>query len=96
MENRNSVLSFKFVHPDEVKKVILGLKNSKSCGFDNIDTYALKLAVDEILPAVTHIINISLQQWTFPSPSQSDPPLQEGRLLGTQKLPAGGNSGNSE
>ena len=67
MRNRNSVTSFKFVDPDEVKKVILGLKNSKYCGFDNIDTYVLKLAVDEILPAVTHIINLSLQQCTFPS-----------------------------
>jgi uncharacterized protein YkuJ len=62
MKNRHSVLSFKFVHPDEVNKVILGLKKSKSYGFDNIDIYVLKLAVDEIVPAVTHIINLSLQQ----------------------------------
>ena len=34
---------------------------------DNIDTYILKLVVDEILPAMTHVINLSIQQSVFPS-----------------------------
>ena len=67
MNNRRSVFKLKFVHPDQVKKVILSLKNSKSCGLDNIDTYILKLVVDEILPAMTHVINLSIQQSIFPS-----------------------------
>ena len=57
----------KSVHPDTVKKVILSLKNSKSCGVDNIDTFIIKLMVNEILPAVTHIVNLSIQQSAFPS-----------------------------
>ena len=42
-------------------------KNSKSCGLDNIDTYILKLIVDDVLPAITHIVNLSIQQSVFPS-----------------------------
>ena len=67
MNGRTSVFSLAFVHPDSVKKIILGLKNSKSCGVDNIDTYILKLMVDEVLPAITHIVNLSIQHGTFPS-----------------------------
>ena len=33
----------------------------------DIDTYILKLVVDEILPAMTHVINLSIQQSIFPS-----------------------------
>ena len=67
MKDRVSVFSLSCVHPDTVKKIILSLKNSKSCGIDSIDTYILKLMVDDILPAVTHIVNLSVQQATFPS-----------------------------
>ena len=67
MKDSDSVFSLSCVHPDTVKKIILSLKNSKSCGIDTIDTYILKLIVDDILPAVTHIVNISIQQSTFPS-----------------------------
>ena len=70
MRGRSSVFSLSCVHPDSVKKIILGLKNSKSSGVDNIDTYILKLIVDDILPAVTHVVNLSIQQATFPSSSQ--------------------------
>ena len=55
------------VHPDTVRKIILQLKNSKSSGVDNIDTYIIKLMVDDILPAVTHLVNLSIQQATFQS-----------------------------
>ena len=59
--------TMKCVHPDDVRKVILGLKNSKSSGIDNINTYIIKLIVYDILPAVTHIVNLSIQQSVFPS-----------------------------
>jgi hypothetical protein len=55
------------VHPDEIKKIILDLKNSKSCGMDQIDTFIIKLVLDEILPAATHIVNLSLEAKAFPS-----------------------------
>ena len=42
------------------------LKNSKSCGLDNIDTYILKLTRKFIVPALTHIFNLSISTQTFP------------------------------
>ena len=66
MKDRTEVFSLSCVHPD-ARKIILGLKNSKSCGVDNINTYIIKLMVDDILPAVTHIVNLSIQQAAFPS-----------------------------
>ena len=38
MKDRTAKFSLSSVHPDTVKKIILQLKNSKSCGVDNIDT----------------------------------------------------------
>ena len=66
MERRTSLFSLTCVHPDTVKNIILGLKSSKSSGIDNIDTYIVKLMVTEILPVVTHIVNLSIQQAAFP------------------------------
>ena len=67
MKDKSSVFSLSCVHPDTVKNIILGLKNSKASGVDNIDTYIIKLVAEDILPAVTHIVNLSIQQATFPS-----------------------------
>ena len=67
MKDRNTVFSLSCVHPDAVRKIILSLKNSKSSGVDTIDTYIIKLMVDDILPVVTHIVNLSIQQAAFPS-----------------------------
>ena len=67
MKNKNTVFSFEAVSPDTVREIISGLKNSKSSGIDYIDTYIVKLIVDEILPAVTHIVNLSIQNAVFPS-----------------------------
>ena len=55
------------VHPDTVDKIIKNLKNSKSCGLDHIDTYVLKIARKEIVPAVTHLVNLSIGSGVFPS-----------------------------
>ena len=59
-------LKFKAVGPEEVEKIIKDLKNSKASGVDWIDTAILKLSKDTILPALTHIINLSLTTNTFP------------------------------
>ena len=67
MKDSSTQFTLASVHPDTVRKIIVGLKNSKACGVDNIDTYILKLMVDDILPAVCHIVNLSLQQGIFPS-----------------------------
>ena len=67
MTNRKCSFNFKCVHPDEVAKIIENLKNSKSCGSDNIDTYIIKLAKDELVPVITHAINLSITQPVFPT-----------------------------
>ena len=67
MEGRDSTMQFRPVKPKEVLDIIKGLKNSKSTGVDFIDTAVIKLVAIEILPAVTHIVNISLTQSEFPT-----------------------------
>ena len=67
MRNRNSVFCLRSAHPDEVQKIILELRNSKSTGLDTIDSYILKCSLPYILPAVTHIVNESINSGIFPS-----------------------------
>ena len=54
------------VTPKNIDYIIKNLKNSKACGLDNIDTYIMKLARPYIVPAVTHIVNLSITTLTFP------------------------------
>lgn len=42
------------------------MKTTSSCGLDNINSYVLKLAIDELVPVITHIINLSICQRKFP------------------------------
>ena len=55
------------VSPDQVEKIISSLKNSKASGMDMIDTYIIKLVKLKIVPAVCHIVNLSIQTTRFPS-----------------------------
>ena len=66
MKNRTCQFSLKSVHPDEIEKIISSLKSTNSCGLDNIDSYVIKLAKTELIPVITHIVNLSIQQKTFP------------------------------
>ena len=66
MWNRTCTMKLKPVHPDDVMKVIISLKNSKSTGTDFLDTRIIKLVANEILPALTRIVNLSLTQLKFP------------------------------
>ena len=54
------------VYPDEVIKIMGNLSNSAAFGLDEIDTSTLKLIKEEIAPAVTHIINLSITTKEFP------------------------------
>ena len=67
MRKRTCSLKFKPVHPDQVLEIISNLKSSSSCGIDNIGPHILKLVKREITPVVTHIVNLSLSQQTFPT-----------------------------
>ena len=66
-KNSSSLFHLKSVHPDLVFQIIGSLRNSKSTGLDNIDTNVLKLVKSEVTPAVTHIVNLSIQNSVFPS-----------------------------
>jgi hypothetical protein len=51
----------------EVKQIVLGLKNKKSCGEDGISPYLLKRIIFSIAEPITHILNASLQSGVFPN-----------------------------
>ena len=54
------------VHPEKVEKIIAGLKNSKTAGTDFLDTTAIKMISQDIVPAITHIVNLSIRYSKFP------------------------------
>ena len=66
MQNRNCDFKLQFLHPDKVRYIISSIKSSKSCGVDDIDSFTIKLVGDELVPAITHIINLSISQCKFP------------------------------
>ena len=66
MKKRKSTFKFMPVSREEVKEIVSNLKNSKSTGLDYIDTNTIKLVIDEILPAITHVVNLSLMNQEFP------------------------------
>ena len=43
------------------------MKNSKTAGFDNIDSYSIKVAGPHIKPVLLHLINLSIRCGTFPT-----------------------------
>ena len=50
----------------EVKKIILNMK-AKSCKLDALPTKLLKECIDDILPTITNLVNISLWDGVFAS-----------------------------
>ena len=67
MHGRSQPFSPTPVTPDQIEKIISNLKNSKASGIDMIDTYIIKLIKAEIVPAVCHIVNLSIQNNRFPT-----------------------------
>ena len=89
MQGRNCSFELAPVHPDEVEKILSRLSNSSSFGLDMIDTYTIKLVKAEILPAITHIVNLSITTKTFPfswKENQSYPFSQERRSPESKEL----------
>ena len=62
----SSSLFFSPTFPFKVKKHIQLLKNSKSCGHDNILAYILKVATDILAVPLTALFNFSLKYGIFP------------------------------
>ena len=52
--------------PIEIYNLLLGLKNSKSCGYDNISTYFLKIASKVLASPLSYLFNLSFQFGIFP------------------------------
>ena len=67
MRNKSCSFHLNPVHPDTVEHILLNLKNSKSAGIDMIDTNILKSSSKYILPALTHIMNLSIEKQCFPT-----------------------------
>ena len=67
MEGKKGSFAFRKVEEEEVKKLINSVKNSTSSGVDWIDNRCLKIAVNELTPAITRIINLSVKLAVFPS-----------------------------
>ncbi len=63
---RDTFSSFKELSEQEVKRLIFKSK-STSCALDPIPTQLLKECVDEILPLLTKMVNLSLQTGVFPN-----------------------------
>ena len=66
MLTRNCSFGLAAVHPDQVDKIISSLSSSSAFGLDQIDTSIIKLINAEILPLVTHVINLSFSTRKFP------------------------------
>ena len=58
--------SFDTLNADDVKNIIESM-NNKSCRLDPIPTWLLKKCLPELLPVLSHIINLSLQNAKFPT-----------------------------
>ena len=67
MKTRKCSFKFQPVSQDEVLKIVKSLKNSKSTCLDCIDTNTIKLVIAEILPALTHVVNLSLSTQELPA-----------------------------
>ena len=67
LQDRNCSLNLKPVHPRDISKIISKLKNSKSTGVDDINTRIIKLISQDIVPPLTHIVNLSLSKSVFPT-----------------------------
>ena len=67
MKKRQSKFNLKLVNEQDVMKIINSLNNSSSTGVDFIDTQTIKLVRKQILPAMTKIINLSIQTSVFPN-----------------------------
>ena len=65
-ENSNG---FKIQHTnyDQIKKIILELKNDCSSGYDNIPVQFIKSVSDHLISPLVHIINNSIDKKIFPN-----------------------------
>ena len=64
-ENVTPLSNFKPLSSDEIKKLVLSMP-TKHCGLDPIPTWLMKDSINQFLPVLTKIVNLSLQQGKMP------------------------------
>ena len=84
--HRQSSFSLSPVSPEEVKKIIAVLKNTKSTGMDYIDTWVIKLVAAELLPALTHVVNLSISNHEFPLSWKMSTTAEKGGSFAAKEL----------
>jgi hypothetical protein len=62
----NVKFDFKEITLDETKKIIMGLKNKHSSGYDEISPILVKICCDELAPFIQILINKSLSSGKMP------------------------------
>ena len=67
MEGKTCKLGLAFVTEQRVGNLIKSLSNSKSLAVDELDNYAVKIAVDVIARPLHHIVSLSILQQKFPA-----------------------------
>ena len=67
MNGKRCKLSLNHVTVLKVNRFLKGLKNSKSCSFDGLDNFSVRLAADIIDKPLHHVISLSIMQKTFPT-----------------------------
>ena len=66
MEGTRYNISFKPVSPNQIDSIISAMNASASFGLDEIDARMIKLGKQQLLPVITHIVNLSVSSRTFP------------------------------
>ena len=51
---------------DKLRKILKNLKGNRSCGFDFIDGFSIKLAAPLMEPILLHLVNISIVRSEYP------------------------------
>jgi len=65
------ISKFQELTTDEVSKLIFEL-NTKSCELNALPTHLFKAYINNLLPNVTKLVNLSLQQGVFPDRYKTD------------------------
>ena len=65
MEDSPSASYFKLLVPSDIEAIIESMGN-KTCALDPLPTWLLKNFLNELLPTITHIVNLSMQDGIFP------------------------------
>ncbi len=67
LENELPVFNFHTLNTNDVRCLVRKLNVKKAAGYDNISAKLLKIAIDQLAPLLTHLINLSITKCIFPN-----------------------------